>query len=71
MERNFFRRIEVAFPVERKKLKERIIRDLEGWLADNMNAWMLLPDGTYARTEPGLDTPFSAQQTLLERHAAD
>jgi polyphosphate kinase len=69
MERNFFRRIEVAFPVERAKLKERILRDLETWLADNTNAWLLLPDGTYARSEPGQELPFSAQQALLERHA--
>jgi polyphosphate kinase len=69
MERNFFRRIEVAFPVERPKLKERIVRDLETWLADNTNAWLLLPDGTYARTEPGQELPFSSQQALLERHA--
>ncbi|HUO79307.1 MAG TPA: polyphosphate kinase 1 [Steroidobacteraceae bacterium] len=69
MERNFFRRIEVAFPVERAKLKERILRDLETWLADNTNAWMLLPDGTYARGTPGAEPPFSAQQALLERHA--
>ena len=69
MERNFFRRIEVAFPVERPKLKERILRDLETWLADNSNAWTLLPDGTYVRGEPGRDAPFLAQQALLERHA--
>ncbi len=69
MERNFFRRIEVAFPVDRPKLKERILRDLETWLADNTNAWMLLPDGTYARGEPGSELPFSAQQALLDRHA--
>jgi len=69
MERNFFRRIEVAFPVDRPKLKERILRDLETWLADNTNAWMLLPDGTYARGEPGTELPFSAQQALLDRHA--
>jgi polyphosphate kinase len=69
MERNFFRRIEVAFPVERPKLKERILRDLETWLADNTNAWLLLPDGSYARGEPGQELPFSAQQALLDRHA--
>ena len=69
MERNFFRRVEVAFPVERPKLRERILRDLETWLADNTNAWLLLPDGTYVRSEPGQEPPFSSQQALLERHA--
>ncbi len=69
MERNFFRRIEVAFPIERKKLRERIVRDLETWLADNVNAWLLRADGSYERTRPGDDVPFAAQQALLERHA--
>ena len=69
MERNFFRRIEVAFPVTRKKLKERIVHDLEGWLADNLNAWLLRADGTYERTTPGNAVPFSAQQALLERYS--
>lgn len=69
MERNFFRRVEVAFPIERSKLRERILRDLEAWLADNTNAWVLQPDGTYVRQSPGAELPFTAQRTLLERHA--
>jgi polyphosphate kinase len=69
MERNFFRRIEVAFPVERRKLKEQVLRDLEAWLADNTNAWLLRADGSYERTQPGADTPYSSQQALLQRYA--
>ena len=69
MERNFFRRVEVAFPIQRPKLRERIIGDLETWLGDNTNAWLLQPDGHYVRQTPGADAPFSAQQTLLDRHA--
>ncbi|HUO96801.1 MAG TPA: polyphosphate kinase 1 [Steroidobacteraceae bacterium] len=69
MERNFFRRVEVAFPVDRPKLRERIVRDLETWLADNTNAWILNADGTYTRSVPGADVPFTAQTALLERHA--
>ena len=69
MERNFFRRVEVAFPVERPKLKARILGDLECWLADNTNAWLLQADGRYVRLTPGAEPPFTAQQTLLERHA--
>ena len=41
MERNFFRRIEVAFPIERKQHRDRIVEDLETYLADNTQAWML------------------------------
>jgi polyphosphate kinase len=69
MERNFFRRIEVAFPIERKKLRERVLRDLETWLADNVNAWLLRPDGSYERAQPGDEPPCASQQVLLERYA--
>jgi polyphosphate kinase len=70
MERNFFRRIEVAFPIERRKHRERILRDLEVYLADNTQAWLLGADGTYTRARRDGKNPVSAQQTLLELHAA-
>ena len=66
MERNFFRRIEVAFPIERKDHRERIIADLEIYLADNAQAWLLRSDGTYARQTSEGPT-VSAQGTLLRR----
>jgi len=65
MERNFFRRVEMVFPILSKKLKERVIRELGYYLADNSQAWELRPDGTYARLTPGAEPPFSAQQALL------
>ena len=43
MERNFFRRIEVCFPIERKQHRDRIVEDLETYLADNAQAWVLRP----------------------------
>ncbi len=69
MERNFFRRIEVAFPIERTKLRERVLRDLETWLADNVTAWLLRADGTYERTRPGEAPPVSAQAMMLGWYA--
>jgi polyphosphate kinase len=69
MDRNFFRRVEVAFPIEDRRHRERILRDLECHLADNTNAWVLSPDGAYERTQPGAEKPFCAQQVLLQRHA--
>jgi polyphosphate kinase len=68
MERNFFRRVEVAVPIERVKLRERIIHDLESWLADNTNAWLLRADGSYVRAQPGDEAPYNAQESLLERY---
>jgi polyphosphate kinase len=71
MERNFFRRVEVAFPIERAKHRERIRRDLEAYLADNTQAWELRADGTYSRVARGADAdPVSAQQQLLATYAA-
>jgi polyphosphate kinase len=69
MERNFFRRVEVAFPIERRKHRERILRDLDVYLADNVQAWELRSDGTYARVTTSA-VPISAQQQLLEAYAA-
>jgi polyphosphate kinase len=70
MERNFFRRVEVAFPVERRKHRERILRDLAIYLADNTQAWELSADGSYARVQRNGEEPLSAQQRLLQEHAA-
>jgi polyphosphate kinase len=68
MERNFFRRVEIAFPVLREQHRDRIFRDLEAYLADNVNAWELRPDSTYERVTPGTDAPREAQQMMLERY---
>src|SRR6185503_19181455 len=52
MPRNFFRRIEVAFPVEDGAIADRIVREvLRGSLADNIKARVLQPDGTYRPVE--------------------
>jgi len=46
--RNFFRRIELAFPIEDGNLRERIMREiLDISLADNVKARSLQADGTY------------------------
>lgn len=65
MERNLFKRVESCFPIETKKLKERVIHDLELYLKDNTQAWLLQQDGSYLRAQPGEAEPFSAQQALL------
>ena len=52
MERNLLRRNETCFPVRQKSLRKRIKRDLELYLADNCQAWMLHGDGSYERLSP-------------------
>jgi len=70
MERNFFRRVEGAFPVLRDSQRERILRDLHLYLADNTQAWLLRPDGSYTRAQIGSEAPVCAQKQLLELYAA-
>ena len=70
MERNFFRRVEVAFPIRRRHHIERIVRDLELCLADNCQAWELRADGHYERISRGEARPLSVQAELLAAYAA-
>ncbi len=51
MERNLFRRVEVAFPILDKKLRERVIGHLEAYLQDTAQSWVLQPDGSYRRPD--------------------
>jgi polyphosphate kinase len=62
--------VEVAFPIERRKHRERILRDLEVYLRDNTQAWELRADGSYERVVSGDAVPLSAQQHLLQEYAA-
>ena len=53
MERNFFRRIELCFPVQDKKLKKRVIEEgLLPYLADNSASWEMDADGVYTLKKP-------------------
>ncbi len=65
MERNFFRRVEVGFPIAPRRLRERILRDLRRYLKDNSRAWILQPDGTYRPLKPGTARVRDAQSELL------
>ena len=50
MPRNFYRRVEVMFPVEASDLRERILGEiLPAYLRDNVKARIVLPDGTHRR----------------------
>ena len=67
MQRNFFRRVEVAFPIQDAVLRARVIGEsLELYLQDNQQAWMLGEDGTYQRLKAGKHKPLRAQESLVE-----
>ena len=66
MNRNMFRRVETCFPIENKKLHDRIMHDLECYLKDDSQAWILQSDGSYKQMQPVGDKPYQAQMVLLE-----
>ena len=65
MDRNMFRRVEVCFPIEQKKLLERVLHDLDCYLMDDSLAWKLQSDGHYLRLKPDKEAPFQVQSELL------
>jgi polyphosphate kinase len=66
MERNFFRRIETAFPVLDPKLKKRVINEgLKPYLRDTTQAWDMQPDGSYSHRAKRGDKAYCAQTELL------
>ena len=67
MDRNFFRRVEISFPVLDAKLKKRVINEgLKPYLEDNCQAWEMDQDGQYHLKAPGRGKPQAAQEILLE-----
>ena len=65
MERNFFRRIEISFPVLEPKLKQRVLKEgLKPYLADNSQAWEMDADGEY-QVKATKRNRISAQELLL------
>jgi polyphosphate kinase len=68
MERNFFRRVESCFPLDDKDLRSRLKRELDTYLADNTQAWLLGIDGKYTCAQPPEgEEPYSVQRQLLEQ----
>ena len=67
MDRNFFRRIEICFPVLDARLKKRVIAEgLKPYLKDNCQAWEMNASGTYHRKSVRRSKPYSAQSELLK-----
>ena len=66
MDRNLFRRIEVAFPIESAELQARVIEDLKLYLEDDVQAWVLDADGQYTRAAG--EGKVSAQARLMNLH---
>ncbi|MCM2315009.1 MAG: hypothetical protein NDJ92_07650, partial [Thermoanaerobaculia bacterium] len=66
MPRNFFRRVELTFPIRSKQLQTRIVDQImKTCLADDAKGWEMGPDGTYTRRTPG-QAPLRSQQRFIE-----
>ena len=65
MNRNMFKRVEICFPIENKKLAQRILRNLDWYLKDNSQAWILQADGSYVRVTRAEDEAMIQAQTML------
>ncbi|NYT24763.1 polyphosphate kinase 1 [Alcaligenaceae bacterium] len=70
MDRNFFRRVEVAFPILDRGLKRRVIREsFTIALRDNQLAWKAQPNGSYARVRSRAK-PVNLHQVLMRELGA-
>jgi polyphosphate kinase len=71
MDRNLSRRVEAVAPVEGRALRERIWEVLQVELADERNAWLMQPDGTYLRARTTSRAPKISREgthvTLMKR----
>jgi len=66
MDRNFFRRIELAFPVLDPALKQRVIGEgLRAYLDDSSQAWSMNSEGAYEPPAPKRGKPRMVQEELL------
>lgn len=70
MDRNFFRRVETAWPVEDKAIKKCLLSELELMIKDNQNAWILQANGEYTRKQCGKkEKKVTAQTELLKKYS--
>ncbi|HOI53071.1 MAG TPA: RNA degradosome polyphosphate kinase, partial [Azonexus sp.] len=66
MDRNFFKRIELGFPLLDPRLKKRVITEgLKFYLADNQQGWDMNSQGHYQRRRSLRSKPHNAQGELM------
>jgi len=66
MERSFFSRVEVCYPIMDEQIQDRIINEiLATYLADNSSAWIMQADGSYVKKSPRKGEKAICSQTEL------
>ena len=67
MDRNLYRRVEIAFPILEPGIKARVIFEgLKALLQDNQAAWLMESEGHYHKIKSKSKYPFVAQLELLK-----
>jgi polyphosphate kinase len=69
MDRNLFRRIEVAFPVLDRELKQRVIDEGLNELLKDTSSWNMNADGLYKQSTSTSVAKLSGQQNLLLKYS--
>jgi len=68
MERNLLNRVEVCFPILKKKLANRIVNELKMYLGDRVQSWELKSNGEYRKLKPrATELPEGVQAKLLKQ----
>lgn len=67
MDRNLYRRVEIAFPILEPGIKARVIFEgLKALVQDNQAAWLMQSEGHYYKIKSKSKYPFVAQLELLK-----
>jgi len=69
MDRNLFRRIEVAFPILDPELKQRVIHEGLNELLKDTSSWNMNAEGLYRQSTSTVVSKLSGQQNLLLKYS--
>ena len=68
MDRNLFRRIEIAFPILDPDLKQKVINEGLNELLKDVSSWNMNADGLYKQSASASNIKLSGQQNLLLKY---
>jgi len=71
MPRNLRNRIEQCTPILDDSIKSKILANLNTYMQDDSNAWLMQSDGQYAQVlqRDNSNEPINAQSLLLENYS--
>ena len=69
MDRNLFRRIEIAFPILDPELKQKVINEGLNELLKDGSSWNMNADGLYKQSASASNVKLSGQQNLLLKYS--